>query len=404
MPTIPVITRDYQLSEWRFTGEGNPWSTNVTTNLDVSVWSDALVRNKNPLWKDQLKKGVDASTAYRRTGTDVTILPLLIETRAVGSYPYDTRGVFAEALLNVHPVRVPTDTTVRDQALARVKRRIASLEESFQSLIPLAELRESRQLIHEMINLTDRIVRVIADLKRTKGKSLFRFVQDAWLAYSFGINPLIGDLKNLGDAMWAYLTKGDVRDRVQGTMGKDWFSQTSGDSITGVLGMPIRYVGVAHHRLSYRYAAGWKFLIRSSNDYSALKHFGVTVPHLVPALWETTAFSWVLDYFTTIGDWLDDVFVGQAGQSIYVIEDRKYQYSSKLYLEHYLNPGVTNTVLKHRKGWVKVEYFDFERTPLTALPSRTLRWRTIDEIGLHSLNKLLNLTSLVWRTRRWDQI
>lgn len=413
MPTTqkPLMTRFDQVSEATSWSDPNGWFFSANSHTDQNYgtsgnWYETRITNKDPLYRDKLKKGVDCSLYYKRTGIELTWRPLIgaAETIVPGTFPYNTRGYYSHALVQNMPARSPTDSTTRDQALARVKRRIASLEESFQSLIPLAELRESRELIHQLMNQTTDVIKAIADLKRTKGKSLFRYVQDHWLQYSFGVAPMMRDLQDLGNSMWAYLTKGDVRDRVQGTAGKDWQSVGPSDTaITGLLGAPIRSDSEASHVLSYRYVAGWKFLIRSSNDYGALQHFGVTPPALIPALWETTAYSWVVDYFTTVGDWLEDVFVGSAGSSMYVVEDRKYSYTAQLTQVYQFNKAQVR-VVKHRPGHVWLNYWEFERTPLGALPSRTLRWKTVDEIGNHALTKLLNLASLTFRGRRWKDI
>jgi hypothetical protein len=408
--TRKCITRRDQVSENENPPNSGNWSVNVSVHSDVDWsgfgWQDVKITNKDPLWRDKLKKGTDASQYYKRSGVELSWKPLSGATKTLnpGSFPFNTRGYFSDTLLSSHPARVTTDSTVRDIALSRVKRRIASLEESYQALIPLAELREARGLFRQMVDMTIDTVKVIADLKRTKGKSAFRYAQDRWLIYSFGISPMIADLKGLGASMWAYLTKGDVRDRVQGTMGRDFFSATSGDSIAGLLGAPIRYSAEARHQISYRYVAGWKFLIRSSTDYGMLAHLGFKPAALVPALWETTAYSWVVDYFTTAGDWLEDVFLGSAGSSMYVVEDRKYQYRSVMTQEYYISNPALAVFTKHQRGQVVVDFWEFERTPLSALPSRTLRFKTVDEIGNHALTKLLNLASLTFRGKRWKDL
>lgn len=390
-----MVRRDSQ-NEWRskLSNQDGVWNVSQSVHDEVDWLTLFTTRNKNPKWRDQLKAGVDASTYYIRIGADVAQLPLLGEARAYGSYPFDGRIVWSSSAIAHHPPLLANDATTRDQALARVKRKIASIEESYQALIPLAELREARGLIRQMIDISSDTIKAIANLKRSKGRSLLKYVQERWLIYSFGISPMMADLQGLSASMWAYLTKGDARDRVQGTARKEWLDNRHGDSITGLGAFPIRYGSQARHVLSYRFAAGWKFNIRSSNDYTAARHFGISPPAIIPALWETLAFSWMADYFGTIGDWLEDVFVGSAGTSMYVVENRKYQYRSVATYELYPN-GAEQYLTRHRRGICEFTYWQFERTPLAALPSRSLRFKTLDEIGLHSLTKLLNLIALV---------
>lgn len=398
MPSTPIYYRADQLATQGYTPATDTWTTLSTHQNVRGPWDDVLDQQRNPLWRDQIKAHKDASTHYRRSGTSFTVLPLLGEARGYGTYPFSGKGYFANAMLNLHPPFGVFDETTRDQALARVKRKIASLEQGYQALIPLAELREARSLFRQMIDYTTDLIEAVANLKRTRGKSLFRYVQDRWLIYSFGISPMIRDLNDLGQSMWTFLTKGDVRDLVWGKMTKTWTNTSSGSEITGFDVWAIGFNARAEHRLSYRYVGAWEFLIRSSNDYGAMSHFGLKIPALIPALWETTIYSWVADYFSTMGDWLEDVFVGQAGNSIYMVECRKYQYSSILNQFHYKSiPSAQSNLIKHRQGQVKLDYWEFERTPLNALPSRILRWKTVDEIGKHALTKLLNLAALTFR-------
>lgn len=381
---------------------GTNWSLGSAVNQNFWLWDDQINRVSRPDWRDKLQKGQDASNYYFRSGTSYVGSP------AYG-YAWTPAANIREngyiGWYGMIPARQPSDNALSDLALARVKRKIASLEDSYQALIPLAELREARGLFRQMVDYTLDMVKAVAELKRTKGKSLFRFAQDRWLIYSFGISPMMADLKGLGESMWAFLTKGDVRDRVTGSAGRNWVTSSSDQtgSITGLYGAPLVAASEAQHVLKYRYIAGWKFLIRSSNDYSALRHFGVTPAAIIPALWETLAYSWVVDYFTTAGDWLEDVFVGSAGSSMYVVQNRSYKYTSIGTFVCRPWPGTTMLGV-NRHGVVRLEHFQFERTPLGALPPRLLRFKSVDEVGKHALTKLLNLASLTFRGKRWTDV
>lgn len=381
----------------------NPTNQSVTVNdhIQYSLWSDTQVKNKNPRYAEQIKAGIDATTPYHRSDSSLSIQPAL--ARAVSKQKnYIVWGSMSWP--GAIPSRVQTNTVVRDQALARVKRRIASLEENFQTLIPLAEIREVHGLVGQMADFTTDMVKAVINLKRSKGKSVLRLVQQRYLMWSFGIAPMIRDMQDLGSSIWAYLTKGDVRDRVQGTAGKDWVDVGNGVA-TGLNYHNLVYGYEAYHRLTYRYIAGWKFLLRSSNDYSLLAHLGLNSwGAVVPALWETTAYSWIADYFTTIGDFLEDTFTGSAGSSIYVVECRKYQYRViNTYKYEKSDPLEPSWWDYNRPGKAVLDYWEFTRTPMSALPARTLRWKTTDEIGKHAVSKLLNLLALLQGRRKPKQ-
>lgn len=403
MPNVPVTYLYRNFAERNTNPGSNQWETTLDQGGSVTLWNDIRTRNKNPQWRDKISKGLDASTYYKASYTTYHL------SRAEGWGIWDNtptgprwevRGY--ATYIGSLPVFQPTDAVTRDQALMRVKRRIASLEESYQLLIPLVELRELRGLVKEMLHLTFNVVIALSRAKRTGGRSVWREVSKIWLMYSFGISPMMSDLKDIANSLWAYLTKGDVRDRVQGSAKKTFRSSMPYGEITGLASTPLGGAGEAQHEVSYRFIAGWKFLLRSSNDYTAANHFGIKPPALIPALWELTAFSWVVDYFTTVGDFLEDVFVGQAGSAIYVVENRRYTCRSVWTYSYQWPKTFTHPTLvrRNRAGFTVIDYVEFERTPLSALPSRSLRWKTQDEIGLHALNKLMNLISVLGAGRK----
>lgn len=375
---------------------------NVDSNIKETNYTSQRITNSNPLWLKQVMLGQNASTAYRRYETSLNYLK---EARArqdskMSSVGWVPRSHYSNlSILRGLPPTLVTDATLRDQALARVKRRINNMTETYQSLIPLAELRELRGLVGSLTGVTTDTVKMIADLKRTKGRSLFSHVSKLWLTYSFGVRPMMADLKDLSNSIWTYLTSGDKKSKVTGTASKEWTSyNNSWNSTTGGYLMPARYRSMTRSELSYRFVGAWKFALRSSNDYSALAHFGVTPPALIPALWETTMFSWVADYFGTLGDFLEDQFVGHAGESVYFVENRLYRARTQTVVEHVFATSTAAQTITPRyniPGGSQVERLEFERTPLSSLPSRIIRWKTMDEVGLNSISKLLNLSAVL---------
>lgn len=344
--------------------------------------------------------GQDASTNYRRSSTSFALKPSHLKAWFYHpDYPawLSIDANIVDDLLWAGPIGIPNkleDSTLRDQALTRVKRRINNMTESYQSLIPLAELRELRGLVGSMTHVTTDTVKMIADLRRTKGRSLFTHVSKLWLTYSFGISPMMRDARDLSRSIWTYLTSGDKLDRVQGTASKTVSSLDSGSGVTGGVNCPVKYTIATQSYLSYRFIGGWKFNLRSSNDYNALAHFGITPPALVPALWETTAFSWVADYFSTLGDFLEDQFVGHAGSPVYIVENRKSLVKTQCTHVHFTtHPEIA--ILENTPGTCDMERWDFQRSLYSGLPSRILRWKTMDEMGLNGVTKLLNLAAVL---------
>lgn len=391
------------------TGRRYPGGIVNATVYENGGWQSVKTTNSNPLWLKKVLSGVDASTAYSRTETSCEYLRRALGISQLISPTYsNVPQIFVsdlQILRGLPDVNV-TDATLRDQALKRVKRRINNMTETYQSLIPLAELRELRGLIGSFTQVTTDTVKMIAELKRTKGKSLFSHVSKLWLTYSFGVRPMMADMQDLSNSIWAYLTKGDIKkSKVSGKAKKEWVSMNDWQTTTGIGLMSARYRSSKQHYLSYRFVGAWNFNLRSDSDYSALAHFGVTPPALVPALWETTLLSWVVDYFTTVGDFLEDQFIGHAGQSVYFVENRMYRCIAVGDVDH----TIPNSTATDKWSWKynfpgghKTTRFEFSRTPLASLPSRILRWKTMDETGLNAVTKLLNLAAVgLTRRKSW---
>jgi hypothetical protein len=124
-----------------------------------------------------------------------------------------------------------------------------------------------------------------------------------------------------------------------------------------------------------------------------MEHFNVKFPALVPAAWELVPFSWIVDYFATVGPFLDDVFTGSPVNAVYLNRTRKYTATGANFLSYQEVNGAL--ILRHQPGNVIWKYNFFDRTPLQAIPRAALRLRSVDEVGRYGLNKLLNLTSIL---------
>jgi hypothetical protein len=226
--------------------------------------------------------------------------------------------------------------------------------------------------------------------------SAARYISKAWLTYGFGIAPMISDAKKASESIKEFLLRNDHSVTLSGSATKSWRSggRTVND-INGIAATDLVCHSNINHSLSYQYKGGFNFLLSSGSDYGALDHFGISAGDLVPTAWELVPFSWVIDYFTTAGDYLDDTFTGTPVKLLYLNQTRKYQALGTNRLEHVLRKPVTLKNFSQKTGTCSYQYTEFERTVLTALPHRILRFKTVDEVAIHSLDKLFNLVSVM---------
>lgn len=293
-----------------------------------------------------------------------------------------------------------TDDVLRDQALAKVKRKLQGEVKSFEALVPLAEARDLSRTVRSAVELTTSVVKELLEIKRTRGKSAIRYASKAWLTYGFGISPILDDIHNLNVAISAHLLREDRMIRISSSANKKWLSSLP--QVTTTFNRLARavYNTRVEHYLSYRYVAGFNLPLKSSNNYGAHQQFGTDLPSLAGALWEATVFSWVADYFSNVGEYLSDTFEAPVGIPLYITLNR-------LYIAKFESVGVPDfepNVLVHSRvdGEASGRYLEFDRTliPGNALPRRKLRFRTHEEIADHGVTKLLNLAALLGSSRK----
>jgi hypothetical protein len=408
-PDAPVVT-GYAYRRFSQSWTSNDPTRNTDSDVHMLVplgdFSTIKVTGSNPSWKKEVQEGVNASTRYLRRGG--VLVPARLSY--TGNYKVGNLFIFDStdySSLAIPDLSVRSSDLARDQAVGKVKNKISNLAQSAQVLTPLAEIHELHGLAESFLGITAKVVTEIAALKkqgiaRTIGGSflfnkkkriqLIRDAQDIWLTYSFGIKPLLADIRAASKAVTEFVNRGQHNDQVSGTGTFEWFSQSVETSIPGQMVL-AKMTGQFKHTVSYKIVAGWRFNVLGG-DYSGFQHFGVTPGAWVSVAWETFPYSWLLDYFTTIGATLDDTFVGTAGQSIYIVEDRKYTVEGYVNMEGSILNGLDGAVspITHR-GFVSL--FEFERTPLSALPARSFRFKTTDEINRNTVNRLLNLSALL---------
>lgn len=363
-----------------------------------SGWYDALEKYSDPNWQVKIKAGQNASQPYLRREFFISEARVACTTNV--NYPGDTNNPYWGTQNLCWTGALPgitqglTDSVLADQALTKLKRKMARRTQSYEALVPLAEIRDLRTTIRGMVDLTSNVVGALADVRKGRFKGSWKKVSQIWLLYSFGVSPMMREISSLSDSITAYLNRHDSVDRLTGSANKVWRSGSKGTITTGPLGAEVVSDMEATHELSYKYIAGHKFTLMSDTNYGVASHFGFSPPRLIPALWELIAFSWVIDYFTTVGDLLDDTFSGSTGNSVYVVENRRYTVDSKSPV--YYRTAMSNaSIISQSKDTAVLKYFEFARTLHNTLPPRVLRFRTRDEIGLFAVTKLLNLTSVL---------
>lgn len=202
-------------------------------------------------------------------------------------------------------------TRADNEARQKFYKQVKSAQTAFRSLTALGELRETLSMIRNPAKglrrgLDDYLRSVTKRTRKVKKKSTkTRIVAETWLEHAFGWSPLISDIRSAGDALnrrleryqgsytrvsaqgkdetWTY--GGLVTNQGETGTNRDWTFST-------LQGVTVKCYGVVRS-------------VCPSPVQADMTLFGANWREIVPTAWELVPWSFVVDYFTNIGDILD---------------------------------------------------------------------------------------------------
>lgn len=379
---------------------------NLVQNIGLS--QDARrIQTLNPDWAVLIQKRKDASGYYFRRAIE-------FRNRSVDQYSrfwHPGRNAWVEDSGLIYPVLISgsflsgvnesDDPSLKDLALKRLKRKLGDRANQMNVLIPLAEIRQMRGLITSLAFSATDLVKALIEVKRSKGKSAVQYASHLWLTWSFGVSPTLSDIAQLSSTINDVIAKrGGSHYTDFGSSVKTWKSSAKNSESSTYFCNSTIYCELLH-KLSYRYAAGYRTPLRSANDYSVMSDFGLEWGSLPSTAWELVPFSWVVDYFTTAGEYLSDAFSSDGVTTTYVNCTKRYTCTGV----YTVSPPLAN--FPQFVGTSSGEGSTFkwtvtDRTALSQLPTRSLRFKTADEIGVNAIKRLLNLSSVLVGSRAFS--
>jgi hypothetical protein len=361
-------------------------SENSTAGAGYSIKSGT----KNNGWKVTITKGGDATSNYSREL--YTIKPCQYSVRAESlNWLSNGYGTLGQGIL-----RLENSTTAIDaRAVASLRNKLQGKVGNAQLAAPVAESREIHRLVRQINDLGMDTLKAMLAAKQSKGKSVSKLAGNIWLGFGFGVNPLLKDIQSAADSILHYVTRRDSRIRISGTANQEYVSGQAPIASSEFVAQDcaITWHKIAKHEQGIRYVAGIDLQVRSSANYGVTDHLGLELGALPSTLWELTPFSWVVDYGSTVGEWLEDMFYTVPGTVKYVSKNYKYQCVTTSIPQPIFTLGTTGSLAGSNS---EAKYTLFTRTQLApTLPVRPLRIRTADEVAKHGLNKMLNLAGVL---------
>lgn len=320
------------LRKKRFVAQYDRWTVDGTNSVhtDTSDYFDtggSLVGVKNPRWKAQVKNGQNAGTQMSATRTRIDHKPFsarefVTYTSGTPRPYYGKENLTYEDKFFTYPTPIISHSSLESKASNQALTNYLSRAEKARRVLLSGEtIGEWGQLVRQISSpgkslkrglgayvdtvrnrVTRRSVRRLPSARRSAEQ--LKIVGDTWLEYSFGWRPLISEV----EASIDYFNEVDPTARydVRNIKGvgveedSSWIGNSSGRTqVTHASpGMTVRQRQKVKVIVIYR---GQVRMSNSSAGYLAEK-VGFHPTQWVPTLWELIPYSFMIDYFSNIGD------------------------------------------------------------------------------------------------------
>lgn len=267
----------------------------------------------NPSWKLYVHMGLDATNdrSWSDTFTSFPYIDWYCRTHDPLNPNLWFEGRGWGNWLTLHTPPAPPAsvvTSVHNRCASKFIQSCESARSAFQAGQDIGELKETLESIIHPMNSMKLLTLSYLDLVKglTRGKrsmtpSLGKALADTYLEYRFGWRPLASDVAdgiahlhepfNLPESR-AYA---NALERYSSTFWEDGFNTAAGR-----VHFPYRMVGTYSERM----VGG----IRNGSDGGfrpLAQELQLDLPHFLPTIWNLIPYSWIVDYFTNIGDLID---------------------------------------------------------------------------------------------------
>jgi hypothetical protein len=367
--------------------------TRITLGLDNKVGVN------NTQWQYQIANHLNATTAYTRSAYEISSLGYYFGNSVQKSSPHNVSTTSGwDYLMPAFVVPSSLDVMVNDIALKKLKRKIDKAVGDFNVLVPIGELKDLRGTLATSYGEIKRLLLALNAIKHGKipRGDILKNAAEVWLNFSFGINPMINDVKDIMSSIESFNNRKNSTIHFRGAHSESFHSSTKVPTYSPIGGINIGHHSSVSHTISYRYIAAIRFSLLSGNNYGIAEHLHFSPTEIIPVLWELLPWSWLFDYVSTTGDYFSDMFESKAGNTLYVVKNRRYTanfgqttFINSLDFETHSNIHFRSVPLVGRR-------YEFSRESLAQIPHRAFRFKTFDEItgDPYLAKKLLNLASI----------
>jgi hypothetical protein len=378
---------------WQFDG----WETNYHWNTGVQdapqhyfnsfgrdQWTDTLAGFKNPSYKQQIREHRCATTPLGAMRKRSIFVPFSFSVGAHYSvFPWVDRYSTLSGTLGGTSASSPFSVSY-DAANSLAAAKFNADARSKQTLLMGGEdLGEIRQIIQAVRNpfaaLRLRFSNYKSKLsvaRRIRGKKQrLNYVRATWLEANFGWKPLFHDID---DALTLLLTKdGEEKYAHINGSGKLIPSQSfTAESPYSASPCAVMYADETRSTVIVKYRGEIRLKQRSP-VHRARVGLGLSLDNFVPTLWELVPYSFLIDYFTNIGDIVNamsmwGIDLSWAQRTVHRTNSVK-RFTSSVQLPS--DPGVKVLYAILQPGYSSREYSLIERSLQSTFPLPSFQFK-----------------------------
>lgn len=291
------------------------WVTSSGPHPHDLSWIDSVTHGANvPGWREKLRSGGDATTSLSGYKASAGSVAGNAET-ILGGVPYRLTGMHMISMAIPSNDPATLDEAKADaEALSKFNRSIQNVRATVMGGVVLGELGQTLRMIRRpaqgLRKLTDEFLDIARAIRnrRIRGSLTYAYrhnklteaLSDAWLEAQFGWKPLISDVRDGCKALDAFNTGHGLQTRR--VTGRYTDKGTSAEQRT-VVGFSFNLVAATRLEtsVSFVYRGGMRVAAKNPGDTS-LDLWGLGPRDWLPTAWELIPYSFLIDYFTNIGD------------------------------------------------------------------------------------------------------
>jgi hypothetical protein len=279
-----------------------------------------------PKWREVIASGGNATTNMDAVWDSMEIPPPLPEFKIrlddptgpywAEHYMRGDIGLVNDARFIQHVDPKYSATEADNIARAKFFKYLQALRQSFQGLTFLGELKETLHMLRRpAAALWDKNLGYLSALSKAKRRDPRNFLRTAgglWLEQAFGWTPLLNDCKDAYQAYEKLVKPNEEITQYLKAKGKFSKDRTGDGTLVGLLGQGAVYYAQQSRWLEnvnvslaeehqVRYIGAVRSKVKAT-QWDNMELFGFTAENFIPTAWELLPWSFLVDYFTNIGD------------------------------------------------------------------------------------------------------